>query len=49
MLVVGGREEEAGTVAVREHGSGEQDVVDADAFVDRITHEIRSGMQREDA
>jgi threonyl-tRNA synthetase len=49
MLVVGGREEEAGTVAVREHGSGEQDVVDVDAFVDRITHEIRSGMQREEA
>jgi len=44
MLVVGGREEEAGTVAVREHGSGEQDVVDADAFVDRLTREINEQM-----
>ena len=40
MLVVGGREEEAGTVAVRAHGSGEQDVVPVDEFVDRITAEV---------
>jgi len=40
MLVVGGREEEAGTVAVRAHGSGEQDVVPAEDFVDRITAEV---------
>jgi threonyl-tRNA synthetase len=40
MLVVGGREEEAGTVAVRAHGSGEQDVIDADAFVEQITAEV---------
>ena len=48
MLVVGGREEEAGTVAVREHGSGEQDVVDTDAFVNRIVRDIQQGMQRHD-
>jgi threonyl-tRNA synthetase len=40
MLVVGGREEEAGTVAVRAHGSGEQDVVPVDTFVDQITAEV---------
>ena len=40
MLVVGGREEEAGTVAVRAHGDGQQDVVPVDDFVDRITNEI---------
>ena len=40
MLVVGGREEEAGTVAVRAHGSGEQDVISAEAFVDQITAEV---------
>jgi threonyl-tRNA synthetase len=40
MLVVGGREEEAGTVAVRAHGEGQQDVVPVDAFIDTITDEI---------
>jgi len=40
MLVVGGREAEAGTVAVRAHGSGEQDVIPADAFVQQITAEV---------
>ena len=40
MLVVGGREEEAGTVAVRRHGKGAQDVVPLEEFVERIQNEI---------
>ena len=44
MLVVGGREEEAGTVAVRAHGSGEQDVVPAEDFIDRITAEVNAAI-----
>jgi len=44
MLVVGGREEEAGTVAVRAHGSGEQDVVPAEDFVDQITAEVEEAI-----
>ncbi len=44
MLVVGGREEEAGTVAVRAHGSGEQDVIEADAFVEQITAEVNEAI-----
>jgi threonyl-tRNA synthetase len=46
MLVVGEREEEAGTVAVRAHGSGEQDVVDVETFVERLTDEIDAAMGR---
>jgi len=44
MLVVGGREAEAGTVAVRAHGSGEQDVIPADAFVQQITAEVEAAI-----
>jgi len=44
MLVVGGREEEAGTVAVRAHGSGEQDVIEVDAFVEQITAEVNEAI-----
>jgi threonyl-tRNA synthetase len=44
MLVVGGREEEAGTVAVRAHGSGEQDVVPVDTFVEQITAEVEDAI-----
>jgi len=44
MLVVGGREEDAGTVAVREHGDGQQDVVPVADFIDRITREIDEAM-----
>ena len=40
MLVVGGREEEAGTVAVRRHGEGQQDVRPVADFVEQITSEI---------
>ncbi|NBC86566.1 MAG: threonine--tRNA ligase [Bacteroidetes bacterium] len=44
MLVVGGREAEAGTVAVRAHGSGEQDVIPADEFVQQITAEVEAAI-----
>jgi len=40
MLVVGGREEEAGTVAVRAHGEGQQDVVSVEDFIEQIQAEI---------
>ncbi len=40
MLVVGGREEEAGTVAVRAHGEGEQSVAPVAEFIDQIRREI---------
>ena len=39
MLVVGGREEEAGTVAVRAHGDGQQDVISVAAFIEKMQAE----------
>lgn len=39
MLVVGGREEEAGTVAVRAHGDGQQDVISVQAFIEKMQAE----------
>lgn len=51
MLVVGGREQEAGTVAVRRHGEGrgaghsEQDVVPLGDFVEQITGEVERQMR----
>lgn len=39
MLVVGGREEEAGTVAVRAHGDGQQDVISVEAFIEQMRAE----------
>ncbi|MFO8231669.1 MAG: threonine--tRNA ligase [Longimonas sp.] len=39
MLVVGGREEEAGTVAVRAHGDGQQDVISVQAFIEKMQSE----------
>ena len=44
MLVVGGREEEAGTVAVRRHGEGQQSVVSVEDFAARLTDEIENTM-----
>ena len=42
MAVVGKREAEAGTIAVRERGQGKkQEIVDVDAFVARVAGEIR--------
>ena len=43
MAVIGKREAEAGTIAVRERGQGKkQEVVDVDAFVARVAGEIRN-------
>ena len=39
MLVVGGREEEASTVAVRAHGDGQQDVISVEAFIEKMQAE----------
>ena len=39
MLVVGAREEDAGTVAVRAHGDGQQDVISVDAFIEKMQAE----------
>jgi threonyl-tRNA synthetase len=41
MLVVGGREEEAGTVSVRSHDDGQQDTVSVDTFLDRVQDELQ--------
>ena len=40
MLVVGRNELESGTVAVRKHGSGAQDVVSIEAFIERALAEV---------
>jgi threonyl-tRNA synthetase len=47
MLVVGGREAEAETVAVRAHGSGEQDVVPLADFAHRLRQEVDASMGRD--
>jgi threonyl-tRNA synthetase len=40
MLVVGGREEEDGTVSVRSHDEGQQDTVSVDTFLERTAEEF---------
>jgi threonyl-tRNA synthetase len=45
MLVVGGREEEAQTVAVRRHGSGEQDTRPLDDFAEALAEEVEAQMR----
>ncbi len=40
MLIVGQKERDAGSVSVRQHGSGEQGAVTLDAFIARIQDEI---------
>jgi len=40
MLVVGGREEEAGTVSVRSHDEGQQDTVSVEAFLEQTADEF---------
>jgi threonyl-tRNA synthetase len=43
IAVVGGREAEHGTVAVRAHGTGnKQDVMAQDAFIAQLTENIRT-------
>ena len=44
MLVVGAREEEAGTVAVRRHGEGQQDVVPLGDFAAQVTRTVEEQM-----
>ncbi len=45
MLVVGGREAEAGTVAVRAHGKGEQHVAPVEEFTRQIREEIDAAIE----
>jgi threonyl-tRNA synthetase len=40
MLVVGGREEDDGTVSVRSHDEGQQDTVSVDTFLERTAEEF---------
>ncbi len=46
MLVVGRREMENGTVAVRRHGEGAQEVLETAAFIDALRDEVDEGMLR---
>ncbi|MFP4227816.1 MAG: threonine--tRNA ligase [Salinivenus sp.] len=46
MLIVGGREEEAGTVSVRSHDDGQQDTVSVEAFLDRVQDELTPSLSR---
>jgi threonyl-tRNA synthetase len=43
MLVVGRQEQENGTVAVRRHGAGAQDVISVGEFVERLKTEVQEG------
>ncbi len=45
MLVVGGREEEDGTVSVRAHGDGQQDTLSLDAFLDAYGPEFEPRLE----
>ncbi len=45
MLVVGGREEEAGTVSVRSHDEGQQDVVSVDTFLEQVRSEMQPSVE----
>ncbi|PSQ98516.1 MAG: threonine--tRNA ligase [Bacteroidetes bacterium QS_9_68_14] len=42
MLIVGEREEEAGTVAVRRHGEGQQDTMPLEDFAERVAEEVEA-------
>ncbi|MFO8098269.1 MAG: threonine--tRNA ligase [Salinibacter sp.] len=46
MLIVGGREEEAGTVSVRSHDEGQQDTVSVEAFLDRVQDDLTPSLSR---
>jgi threonyl-tRNA synthetase len=43
MLVVGDREAEEGTVAVRRHGEGDEGTVALSEFVERLAGEVAAG------
>ena len=42
MLIVGEKEESAGTVSVRKHGQGDQGSVDLSEFISDITDQIKN-------
>lgn len=42
MLVVGARERDAGTVAVRAHGEGQQEVISVEAFIEKMEAEMEA-------
>jgi threonyl-tRNA synthetase len=44
MLVVGGREKEAGTVSVRSHDEGQQDTVSVEAFLEEVGPEFEPSL-----
>ncbi|MEM1126318.1 MAG: threonine--tRNA ligase [Bacteroidota bacterium] len=44
MLVVGAKEQAAGSVAVRRRGVGDQGAEPIEAFVERFTHEVKTAM-----
>ncbi len=47
MFVIGGREAEAGQVAIRKHGSGDQGSQPVDAAIAMLTHEVATkGLER---
>ncbi|MFO7314558.1 threonine--tRNA ligase [Rhodothermus marinus] len=46
MLIVGRREREAGTVAVRKHGEGDQGPATLDEFIERLRTEIEAATRR---
>jgi threonyl-tRNA synthetase len=45
MLVVGGREKEAGTVSVRSHDEGQQDTVSLEAFLEEVGPEFAPSLE----
>lgn len=47
MLVVGKKEQENGTVAVRKHGAGAQDTLGLDDFIHQVKAEIAGQLRRE--
>jgi threonyl-tRNA synthetase len=49
MLVLGRKEQDDETVAVRQQGKGAQETVSVDAFLERLTAEIDISMQRKSA
>jgi threonyl-tRNA synthetase len=44
MLVVGSREQEAGTVSVRSHDEGQQDTVSVEAFLEEVGPEFEPSL-----
>lgn len=49
MLVLGRKEEEEGTVAVRQHRVGAQEVLPLEGFVERLRQEVAASFRRVEA